>query len=250
MLDKKYYFTPKPLVNPCARIICFPYAGGSSGIYYDWPEHFQAHNIEVIAINLPGRGARFGSPFDSSIEQAVTNIIQESSTAFERPFYIYGHSNGGLYAYEMARQLAMTNRLHNCKHLFIGAKAAPKKALCREPLHRLNDDDFCLALRELGGTPEALLADQQLLELLLPMLRSDFKHGFDYMSAEPTSVLASQPCTLFYGTQDEDIGPSEVSPWQQLLPKADLQAIQGGHFFVHQQQQVLIYSLLTRITPP
>ncbi|WP_257325458.1 thioesterase II family protein [Pseudoalteromonas rhizosphaerae] len=248
MLDKQYYFTPEPLMNPRARIFCFPYAGGTSSIYYNWAKYFLPHNIEVVAINLPGRGARFADPFDVSIEDAVTKVLSEFDDLFNRPFYLYGHSNGGLYAYELASQLAKAGRLHNCKHLFIGAKAAPRKRYCREPLHLLSDSAFRQALRDLGGTPEALLADQQLLDLLSPMLRSDFRLGHEYMHTEPEHCLSALPATLIYGTGDKDVGSKEVSGWQELLPAAQLHAIEGEHFFIHHQQAELIDSLLNKMS--
>lgn len=248
MRNKQYYFTPRPLTNPSARIFCFPYAGGTSSIYQDWASYFLPLNIEVVAISLPGRAARFADPFDVTIEDAISKVLSECRGALNSPFYLYGHSNGGLYAYEFACQLAKLGRLYNCKHLFIGAKSAPRKKNCRDPLHLLSDSEFRQALRDLGGTPEALLADQQLLDLLSPMLRNDFRLGHEYMLTEPEYCLNSLPATLIYGTEDKDVGHKEVLGWQELLPKAELHAIEGEHFFIHHQQAELINSLLARVT--
>ncbi|TMP32913.1 hypothetical protein CWB98_20870 [Pseudoalteromonas rubra] len=247
MTKSPYYFAPKPLLNPRARIFCFPYAGGTSSIYFDWPDYFFSRQIEVVAVSLPGRGARFGEPFDASIEAAITNMVDEFLPYLDRPFYLYGHSNGALYCYEFARQLLNRGQLLNCRRVFLGAKAAPRITYRRDPLHLLNETDFRQALAELGGTPQALLADEQLLTLLSPMLRADFKLGFDYMSTEPQQRLQQLPTTLIYGTQDVDVGAQAMSAWRELLPQAELESVAGGHFFIHHQQALLVDLLLTRI---
>lgn len=50
--------------KPDARIYCLPYAGGSASIFAGWRQALPA-NLEVCAIELPGRGPVFRTRADA-----------------------------------------------------------------------------------------------------------------------------------------------------------------------------------------
>ena len=61
-----YAWVTRSVPNPNAklRLFCFPYAGGGASIYRGWPDELP-HEIEVCAVQLPGRETRMHEqPFE------------------------------------------------------------------------------------------------------------------------------------------------------------------------------------------
>jgi medium-chain acyl-[acyl-carrier-protein] hydrolase len=86
-------------------------------------------------------------------------------------------------------------------------------------------------LRRLGGMPEALLADQELLEYFTPILRADFQVNEAYEYA-PEPPLAC-PISAFYGSQDELMTYDDVLGWrEQTTHPFRLHALREGHFYI------------------
>ena len=49
------------------RLFCFPYAGGSSRIYRNWQD-WLAPNVEVVSVELPGRGIHIRGRLIDNVE--------------------------------------------------------------------------------------------------------------------------------------------------------------------------------------
>ena len=67
------------------RLFCFPFAGGASANYRHWPGRLPPH-VEVIAVELPGRGARIkDKPFlrMGPMIQALAEAISIAATSPE-----------------------------------------------------------------------------------------------------------------------------------------------------------------------
>ncbi|MCO7226510.1 thioesterase II family protein [Pleionea sp. CnH1-48] len=94
-------FMPNPLAP--MRIFCFPYAGGSAAIYSDWAKDLPF--LEVIAIQLPGRGSRLTEPLVDSIEHMANELSKTILPLLDKPFIFFGHSNGATLCYEVAKRL-------------------------------------------------------------------------------------------------------------------------------------------------
>ncbi|MBN3819736.1 thioesterase, partial [Paraburkholderia sp. Se-20369] len=47
-----------PVPAPRLRMICCAYAGGSAAVFRGWHERLP-RDVEICAVELPGRGARF-----------------------------------------------------------------------------------------------------------------------------------------------------------------------------------------------
>ena len=91
------------------RLFCFPYAGGGAAVFRQWPGLLPT-GVEVCAVELPGRGRRFGEPLFKSLSLLVMELSSNLEPFFDRPFVFYGHSMGGLLAFELARSLRRTER--------------------------------------------------------------------------------------------------------------------------------------------
>src|SRR5581483_5937898 len=113
-------------------------------------------------------------------------------------------------AFELTRYLAQQAGLYP-RHLFISAHRAPQLPDNRPPLYHLADSAFIEALRHLNGTPREVLANTELMELLLPQLRADFAlvETYHYVAQKPLSC----PISAFGGWQDTEVGEERIAAW-------------------------------------
>jgi surfactin synthase thioesterase subunit len=219
------------LVKPEITLYCLPFAGGNAFSY----RHFQAHladAIQVIALELPGRGKRFKEPLLTTMEAMIVDMflqIQKGITP-NNPYAIYGHSMGALLGYELTRYILYAN-LPPPQHLFFSGRRAPSVPDDLPLKHSLPKEEFMKAVKDLGGCPPELLAHQELTDLFEPILRADFQaiETYVYTPASPINV----PITLLHGSDDEEVTYDQLLPWQQeTRQQLIIQSFLGDHFFI------------------
>src|SRR2546421_132109 len=144
---------PRLQSNPEAnlRLFCFPYAGGSSRLFYRWQEGLPA-SVEVVPVELPGRGMRLSQPPFANLRPMVQAIVEAIAPRLDKPFAFFGHSMGALISLELARAL---RREHGREpvHLFVSGRRAPHLPETLPPMHDLPEAEFIEGLRGLNGTP-------------------------------------------------------------------------------------------------
>ena len=92
-LRDPWIIIPQPNPQARLRLFCFPYAGGSASIYRTWDSLLPA-NIEVVSVQLPGRGARFKESPISRIFPLVQVLAEVLLPYGDKPFAFFGHSMG------------------------------------------------------------------------------------------------------------------------------------------------------------
>src|SRR5438128_1918170 len=75
-----------------ARLICFPYAGGTATVFAKWAAHFP--EVDVCAVELPGRARRLHETPESSMERLADGLARTLAPLFDRPVVVFGHSLG------------------------------------------------------------------------------------------------------------------------------------------------------------
>jgi len=221
-----------PFVEPSSRarirLFCIPPAGGSARLFLSWRELLPAH-IALYAVELPGRGARLGeAPFKS-----VSSLLEVLGPAVMRhcnvPYALFGHSMGGLLAYELACQLR-GNGVRPPLHLFVsGARAPhlPDRAWC----HTLPDDALIAALREMGGFPDEVLSSAALMQMLLPVIRADAELTERYAHIERPPLDC--PLKAVFGEDDKLVPREQVEAWHGYTRGPfSVADCPGGHDFL------------------
>jgi medium-chain acyl-[acyl-carrier-protein] hydrolase len=236
-----------PQANPQARhrLFCFPYAGGNASIFRTWAEAL-APDVEVGAIQLPGRSNRIQEPPFTWLPHLLPALLPALVEHMDKPFALFGHSMGALIAFETARHLFRQYDLTPV-HLFVSARRAPHLPLARPPLHALPSAQFIQALQDLNGTPEIVLRDAEFMKFLLPLLRADFTltETYVYDTEEPLSC----PISVFGGTGDRLVKPRELEAWKQhTYGPFRVQMLPDGHFFLHSQQTALLDLIATHLS--
>lgn len=225
------------------HLICLPYAGGSAAIFRDLPALLP--DMQVHAVELPGRGRRLAEPAHTSMDTLATQLLEELAPFFEEPFALLGHSMGGALAFEVARRLPPQAAAH-LRHMFLSAARAPGQPRPGNKLQHLNDADFKDELRRLGGTPVDVLNNDELMALLLPMLRADFTLVENYVPAP--GVRVSADLTVLAGRQDTSVTHENAAAWHAFTQgQCELREVDGDHFFLKPQMPLIAEIIRTRL---
>jgi surfactin synthase thioesterase subunit len=240
----RWCLVPRPVATPRLRLICFAYAGGSSEIFRGWVEHLDA-DIELIAVRLPGRGARLRDALHDTWPAIVDDCTRALAPYLGEPHALFGHSFGGRLAYEIAQN---TRARHptQCRRLFIGGCRSPDSPQARPYLHELSETAFREALRTMSGTPAAVLEDERMMNLMLPALRGDMRLAelwHDWHDA-PLDV----PLHVYYGHHDTTDDAQSVSGWSRFTTAGCEQVgFDGAHFFLDSHREPLLAHMLSRL---
>jgi surfactin synthase thioesterase subunit len=219
------------------RLFCFSNAGGSAAPYLAWQAALPS-TIEVCPVQLPGRGPRLAEPPIRSFPQLVEALASLVASESDLPFAFFGHSLGGLLAFELARH-CRRHHLPMPEHLFASASNAPQCRRTGRRLHQLDDAALIDALKGYNGTPPAALADRELMELLLPAIRADFAlvETYEYRQDLPLDI----PITVLAGMGDKHVDSTRLCRWQEETSEdCNLRWFEGDHFFIHAQQRAVL----------
>lgn len=219
------------------RLFCFPYAGGTSVIYRTWGKAL-GPSIAVCPAHLPGRERRLTEKPYTSAQAVVEAVAKAIIPYLDRPFAFFGHSMGALISFELARHLRRLNQPAP-KHLFLSGRSAPQFGKKERATYNLPTDEFAEELRRLNGTPREVLEHQELMDLMIPLLRADFEvcETYDY-TPEPALDC---PITAFGGLYDETVTSEMVDAWrEQTSSKFRLSMMPGDHFFIHSAQDRIL----------
>lgn len=235
---------PKPNPQANLRLFCFPYAGGRAASFRRWSDELPT-TIEVCPVELPGRGTGIGSTPFTRLLPLVQAIAQALLPYLDKPFAFFGHSMGALVSFELTRLLRREYGLLPL-HLFVSGRRAPQIPNLEPPIHILPEPALLEELRRLNGTPQAVLENKELMQLLIPIVRADFAVNETYVyTSEPPLEC---PITTFGGLQDVEVSYDHLEAWaNQTSASFSLQLLPGNHFFLHSAQSLLLQILVQEL---
>lgn len=234
-----WFVVPKSIENPRYRIFCIPYAGGNAQAFHKWGAQFSQD--EIFSLQLPGRAFRIREPCIRDCGEMVEAMMEQMEGHLDVPFVLYGHSMGGLLAFELARGLRRTNRPLP-EGLFVTGRRAPQVLGAGPVAFDMPDDQFWRAVGKLYGTPKALLDSPDLKAMLLPTFRADFEllAKWRYCPEPPFDF----PIWAVGGTQDPGISQEAIWAWkEQTNGSFKHWMIEGGHMFLQQKEATLLQYL-------
>ncbi len=217
------------------RLFCLPHAGGGVSTYSQWWRSLPP-DVEVLGVQLPGREARVAEPPLQSIAAMVATALPAIVSTSDQPYAIFGHSMGGLVAYELAIALQHLTHCRAPGALFISARRAPDVPEPPPSLAALPDEAFLAAVgARYGGVAPEVLEEPELLELLVPMLRADVRAVEDYVPLAGGAVHC--PVHVFGGTHDRHPQPAELREWQRWVDDPiQIRLFDGDHFYIKTHQ--------------
>jgi medium-chain acyl-[acyl-carrier-protein] hydrolase len=229
---------------PRLRLVCLPYAGGAASTYREWSRSL-APEIDVVAVELPGRGVRMAEPAVDDLATLCDGLVAAIEPLCDGvPLAVFGHSMGARIGFELAVRLDGRGA-RSIAHLFASASPAPGVRLRygkhgdARPSRQLSDDDFLARLAQLGGTPPEILAERDLMARVLPTLRADLAIA-ESCRVDP-SLRVACPITAIAGRDDPGAAASSAAAWQLRTTGAfRLVELAAGHFFLDSHRDAVL----------
>ncbi|MFJ2607122.1 MULTISPECIES: cytochrome P450 [unclassified Streptomyces] len=224
------------------KLFCVPFAGGSARAFQGLLAALPP-GIDAVALELPGRDGRYREPAHETFTQAVEDIAARiARDAPDGPYALYGHSLGGLFAYEAVRLLVARGH-RPPRHLFVSASRPPQRGYGsdgRPVIHTYPDLAFLGALAATGGVPEELLRDADAVAYFAGRIRRDYELYAQYRHPGPLPRLTC-PVTVVTGSEDPVTSEADVDLWADLTtgPVSHLRLAGAGHFFLDSHTRTL-----------
>jgi medium-chain acyl-[acyl-carrier-protein] hydrolase len=173
-----------------------------------------------------------------SLEPLLANLHEALKGNLIAPFSFFGHSMGGIVAYEFTRYLQSLG-FPLPLNLFVSGCRAPHSPPSRAAIYDLPDAEFLSELVRYNGIPKEVLQNQELMELMLPTLGADFRVCQAYVHRmEP---LLECPITAFGGWADPEANQEQLASWKELTKASfSLSRFPGDHFFLNNSRVLLL----------
>ncbi|AYV31155.1 Linear gramicidin dehydrogenase LgrE [Streptomyces sp. ADI95-16] len=238
--------TVRPLAErpqAATRLFCFPYAGGGASAFRGWAAALPA-DIEPWSVQLPGREDQLGAPLFDRMGAVLNVLVPSVIPHLDRPFAFFGHSMGALVAWSLTRALQRME-IGSPTRLFVSG-CVPPQAREETAYHAGPEKELIGKLRSWSATPEAVLADPELMRLMLPVIRADLAVVETYRFTG--GPLLTCPVTAFGGTEDDPAGTAVMPRWGELTAGGfDLRMFPGGHFFLHSARPAVLAEIAGRL---
>ncbi|MEV6560239.1 alpha/beta fold hydrolase [Nocardia sp. NPDC051756] len=218
-------FRPSP--DAPTRLICFPHAGGAAAFYFPVARALSPA-IDVLAIQYPGRMDRRNEPCVEDIHELADLVVEQLGPWLDRPITLFGHSLGATLGFEVAQRLSAAGG--QPRTLFASGRMAPSRHRDVH-VHRYPDDALIDQISRMSGTDPRVLGDAEMLRMILPAFRGDYKAVETYRM-RPGPPLTC-PITVLTGADDLEVTLDEARAWSEhTTGRFDMTVFTGGHFFL------------------
>lgn len=212
------------------RLYCFHHAGGSVCTFKKWLDFSEI--VEVVPLELPDRSCDVSDLHFNDVINDSVNAIR--NVCDNRPFFIYGHSLGSLFAFQTAWRLKNNYNLHVQK-LFVAGRHAPQEESSSSYRYSDGMEALCDELMKDGGIEQSLLKDKTFQKIFLPMIYNDYRLNEEYVY---NYELLNIPIIAMNGSLDSDATLQIMSKWKNVTRSEFRQyEFYGNHFFPYREDE-------------
>ncbi len=233
---KNLWFIERRSPRDDIRLFVFHHAGGGASYYASLFAKLQ-DKYSIYIVQLPGREYRIDEPIYDSWDNLLNDLSQVITPYLDKPFVFWGHSMGGIIAYELT-QIIKKEKGILPKYLFISSCSAP--GVRKNNYSKLSDVQLLKRIFALGGTDCEVMENNTLRSYILPILRKDFflcdNHEFLI-----TDIL-NVPVTILGGLEDESVGVDDLLNWKKYFDNAfSICLFKGNHFYFKNQIDAVLF---------
>ena len=243
--DPSAWLPTNAFVDDALRVLCFPHAGGGSAMFHRWSRRLPDW-LHIVPIKLPGREDRGR---ETAIDNMATMIDELSfhlaDYVADGTVALFGHSMGGLIAYEWAQRLRDTGIA--VKHVFVSSCRPPSNfGPSDEPLHTLTDREMLEKLTSKYGAGPTSPDEFELMMLMAPTIRADLQLLETYR--HPDHQALNCPLSLLGGAEDPQVTCVVLQQWQPFTTGAfKVRVFPGHHFYLRTQDDAIIRYMTTQL---
>lgn len=237
-------FHPAP--GAAVRLFCLPHAGGSASYWFPLSAALSPR-LDVVSVQYPGRQDRRTEPCVDDLHVLADRVAEvlAADGADDRPYALFGHSLGAALGFEVALRLQEAGRPPLA--LFASGRRAPSTHR-DEDVHRRGDAALLTELRGLNGTDPQALRDPDLLRMILPAVRADYRAIETYRPRSQTRLTC--PIEALTGDDDPKASVPEVAAWREHTTGGfGLHTYSGGHFYLVEHARAVIDLIGDRLAP-
>jgi|GEM_PF-3491161 len=224
------------LHRPDVLMLCFPHAGGNAHTYKAWQADLPA-TVGLIGYQPAGRGSRARESPASDLVSMVAEVVHALKALPNVPYVFYGHSFGGLLAFEVLKILRKQAG-PAVVHFIASASLPPTSVPLRRHRWAHLDDDGAMFdhLVAEGGVRTELIAHRDALLPIMPSIRAEFRilARYEFEAPAPFDI----PLMLLHGKHDTLVSADDMAEWKTLFSHGAKEVeIDAGHLFVDQCPQ-------------
>ncbi|MFH8371218.1 thioesterase II family protein [Streptomyces sp. NPDC018031] len=231
--DERWIRRFHPVDDAEVRVVCLPHAGGSAPFFFPFSAELAARKLDALSVQYPGRQDRRDEPAVDHLPDLVDRVFAVLRGWTDRPLVLMGHSMGAVIAFEVARRLEEAGDGVPLG-LIVSGRRAPSR-FREETVHLRDDRGFLDEIRSLSGTSSSLLDDEEMVRMILPALRADYK-AIETHVPGPEPLLRC-PVGVITGESDPRVTLDEASAWREHTTGAfHFRTFPGGHFYLNDHQ--------------
>lgn len=236
---------PKQIEN---NLFCFHWVGGGGNSFRPLAKTLEPHGIQVFSVTLPGRYPTQIHLLMKSVREVVDNIQTQFLASIDNweinkyPLFFFGHSYGGIVAYELAKKLKTVQ----LKKIIISAVKSPallteiNKSSSTCYYHKYDDTKLIEHIKNIGGMPTGL--DLEFLKVMLPTIRGDYEAFETYNQDDFGSTKLSCPIVGFSGIDDRVVDNSSMLSWQDCTTASfSIVEFPGTHFYISEPISIKLF---------
>ena len=215
------------------QLFCFHYAGGNASIYNRWKTKID-NTISLFAVQLAGRADLYSEDLIVDLDILLDRLYKEIKPYLDKPFVFFGHSMGGFIAYALTAYIEKVSQKRP-EFIIISATQPPEYYYGKKD-YLLSDRELKEKLKKSGATPDEILNSKELMDIILPIYRADYK-------LLETNKIAKEKIETkaFIFNSEEDIKKEIIMEWQEYFAqKIEYIKFNGGHFFIHKEEEDVI----------
>ncbi|MGW4400385.1 thioesterase II family protein [Amycolatopsis nivea] len=196
------------------ELFSFAHAGAGSTVFSSLRQALARTGIAVAPAVLPGRERRLRDAPHREIGGLLAEFermaLADGAEAFAGEYALLGHCSGAIVAYEVARLLEAAPGPG--PRLLVVVSCLPPPLIRDTGTSGLPTRELFARTAALGGTPDALLGNEDFLDMIERPLRADWEL-FDGYRHRPGPKLAA-PILAVRGRDDPDLSAAELARWQ------------------------------------
>ena len=217
------------------RLICFHSMGVGASLFTNFLLN-PPGGYDVLAVQTPGRENRIAEPVAERVDLLADQIVPQLLPLFDRPVVMWGHSYGGIVAWEVIHRLRDAAQSEPV-HFVVTGTVAPHL------IHLWQKREVMLKAMVADNSPEYLISlsryvdDPEFLKAIIPLMRRDWLLLKNYRFQEVAPLNC--PITAFAARQDDMVYTDEVREWARHTDGGfDLIEVDGDHWFLNRNRRV------------
>ena len=221
------------------KLFLLPYAGGSSLYYSHWAKFLDKH-IELIPLDLPGRGLHFKEPVCNNFQDAMDYVYKDIKSSIDDCKYgFFGYCVGTTMVYELHKRI-VSEQLKRPDFCILCSNVPPDTYMKG---NGLEDAPVEILLRDWLNSSNIKKEDMKKRKYLQDMFNVWKSDSIMMNKYRFSGDICKFECNLILinGKQDDALEEESIRRWKRFTEGECREIyIEGNHDFLKTNEKTLI----------